>query len=108
MRRGEILGPKTKEGKECIRVAQLKHGEDTQEAKAERSTKSAIFRYLTDLGNYCNLLYKQLKTRGRPPSGYVLLDLTYPEQLALVTLKTVPKKSIYALALSLHGISHTF
>jgi len=29
------------------------------------------------------------KTRGRPPSGYTKLDLTDPEQLALVILKTL-------------------
>jgi hypothetical protein len=35
--------------------------------------------------------YEQLKTRGRPPSGYTQLDLTDPEQLALTILKTLPK-----------------
>jgi len=83
---GYSTGPKTKEGKDRIRAAHLKHGEETQEAKAERSEKSVMFRYLTDLGNHCNMFYKQLKTRGRPPMGYVQLDLTDPEQLALAIL----------------------
>jgi hypothetical protein len=61
------------------RAAHLEHGQETQEARAERSAKSVMFKYLLDLGNHCNLLYKQLKTRGRPPSGYTQLDLTDPE-----------------------------
>ena len=84
---------KTKTGKDRIRAAHLKHGEETLEAKAERSEKTVIFRYLTDLGNHCNMLYKQIKTQGRdPPSGYAQLDLTDPEQLALAILKTLPSK----------------
>ena len=50
---------------------------------AQRSAKSVMFRYLTDIGNHSNMFYKQLKTRGRPPSGYTQLNLTDPEQLAL-------------------------
>lgn len=88
---GYSTGPKTKEGKERIRAAHWKHGQETKGAKAERSTKSIMFRYLTDLGIHCSLFYKQLKTRGRPPSGYTRLDLTDPEQLAMAILKTRPK-----------------
>jgi hypothetical protein len=44
------------------REAHLKHSEETLEAKAERSAKSAMFRYLTDLGSHCNMFYKGLKT----------------------------------------------
>ena len=89
---GLSTGPKTKAGKDRIRAELFKHGEETLEAKAERSEKSVMFRYLTDLCNHCNLFYKQLKTRGRPPSGYVNLDLTDSEQLAIAILKTLPKK----------------
>ena len=88
---GLSTGPKTQVGKDRIRAIHWKHGEQTLEAKAERSEKSVMFRYLTDLGNHCNLFYKQLKTRGRPPSGYAQLDLAEPEQLALAILKTLPK-----------------
>lgn len=87
---GYSTGPKTKAGKGRIRAAHLKHGEETLEAKAERSAKSLMFRYLTDIGNHCNIFYKQIKTRGRPPSGYAQLDLRNPEQLALAILKTLP------------------
>jgi hypothetical protein len=81
-------GPKTQEGKDRIRAAHLKHGEETLEAKAERSAKSVMFRYLTDLGNHCKMFYKEIKTQGRPPSGYAQLDLTDPEQLVIAILKT--------------------
>jgi hypothetical protein len=89
---GLSTGPRSKEGKDRIRAAHLKHGEETLEAKAERNSKSAMFRYLTDLGNHCNMFYKQIKTRGRPPSGYVRLNLTDPEELALAILKILPNK----------------
>jgi hypothetical protein len=89
---GMSTGPRTKEGIQRIREAHLKHGEATKEARQERSSKSAMFRYLTDLGNHCNLFYKELKTRGRPPTEYVPFDLTNQEQLALAILKTLPTK----------------
>lgn len=65
-----------------------KNGIWTKEAKAERSTRSVTLRHLIDLGNQTNLFYKQLKARGRPPSGYAQLDLEDPEQLALAIIKT--------------------
>jgi hypothetical protein len=86
---GYSTGPRSKEGKDRIRAACFKHGEETLEAKAERSAKSVMFRYLTDIGNHCDIFYKQLKTRGRPPSGYARLNLTDPEELALAILKTL-------------------
>ena len=89
---GLSSGPRSKEGKDRIRAAHLKHGEETLEAKAERNEKSVVFRYLADLGNHCNMFYQKLKTRGRPPLGYKQLDLTDPEQLALAILKTLPSK----------------
>jgi hypothetical protein len=89
---GLSTGPKTEEGKNRIRAAHWKHGQETLEAKAERSEKSVMFRYLNDIGNYVGLFYKKLKNRGRPPSGYTQLDLSDPEKLALVILKTLPSK----------------
>lgn len=85
---GLSTGPKTQAGKDRIRAAHWKHGEETLEAKAERSAKSVMFRYLTDIGNHCDMFYKKLKTRGRPPSEYLQLDLTDTEQLAIAILKT--------------------
>ena len=89
---GLSTGPRSKEGKDRIRAAHLTHGDETLAAKAERSAKSVMFRYLTDIGNHVNLFYTQLKTRGRPPSGYTQLNLTDPEQLAIAILKTLPNK----------------
>jgi len=89
---GLSTGPRSKEGKDRIRSAHLKHGEETLEAKAERSAKSLIFKYLLDLGNHVGLFYKQLKTRGRPPFGYAQFDLTDPEQLSLAILQIIPKR----------------
>jgi hypothetical protein len=89
---GYSTGPRTKEGKERIRSVHLKHGQETQEARAERSKKSEMFRYLTDLGNYYDLFYKPLKTRGRPPSSYTQLDLKDPEQLALAIMRMLSSK----------------
>nr|WP_305848905.1 HGGxSTG domain-containing protein [Polynucleobacter sp. AP-Ainpum-60-G11] len=85
---GLSTGPKSKEGKGRIRATHFKHGEETVEAKAERNAKSLMFRYLTDIGNHCDMFYKQIKARGRPPSGYIQLDLADPEQLAMAVLKT--------------------
>lgn len=85
---GLSTGPRSKEGKNRIRAAHFRHGEETQIAKAERNAKSIMFRYLTDIGNHCEMFYKQIKTRGRPPSGYKQLDLTDSEQLALAILKS--------------------
>ena len=59
---------------------------------AERSAKSVMFRYLTDLGNHCKMFYKEIKIQGRPPSGYAQLDLTDPEQLVIAILKTLPRQ----------------
>ena len=89
---GLSTGPRSQKGKNRIRAAHLKHGQETLEAKAERSAKSLMFRYINDIGNHCNLFFKQIKVRGRPPSGYTQLDLTDPEQLALGILKTLPKQ----------------
>ena len=89
---GLSTGPKTKEGKDRIRATHLKLGKETLEARAERSAKSVMFKYLLDLGNHVGLFYKQLKTRGRPPSGYTQLNLTDPEQLAIAILKTLLNK----------------
>ena len=85
---GYSTGPKSKEGKDRIRAAHWKHGNETLEAKAGCSAKSLMFRYLIDIGNHCSLFYKHLKIRGRPPLGYTQLDLIDPEQLAIAIQKT--------------------
>ena len=89
---GYSTGPRSKKGKERIRAAHFKYGEETLEAKAERSAKSVMFRYLTDIGNHCEMFYKEIKARGRPPSGYAQLDLNDKEQMAIAILKTLLDK----------------
>ena len=59
---------------------------------AEYRDERAKTRYLTDIGNYCDMFYKKIKTRGRPPTGYTQLDLTDLEQLALAIVKTQSSK----------------
>lgn len=77
---GRSTGPKSKEGKERIRSAHFKHGQETLEAKAERSAKSAMFLYLRDLGEHLGIL-KKSKIKGRYPSEYVKHDLSVPSNL---------------------------
>ena len=67
---------------------QYKNGGETLESKAERNVKSIMFRYLTDLGNHCKVFSKKINTKGRPPKGYVKLDLNDPEMLAFAIIKT--------------------
>ena len=61
------MGPFLKTGirgvvrKDRIRAAHLKHSKETLDAKAERSTKKVMFRYLTDIGNHRDMFYKKLK-----------------------------------------------
>jgi len=72
---GLSTGPRTKEGKDRIRAAQWKHGQETLEAKAERSAKSAMFLYLRDLGEYLEI-FKTKRISGRRPAVYKRKDLT--------------------------------
>ena len=80
---GRSTGPRTQEGKERVRAAHLKHGQETLEAKAERSAKSLMFRYIQEIGNYAGLFPEPLRLLGRPPLGYQKLDLNDPVQLAI-------------------------
>jgi len=70
---------------------QFKNGARTKESEAEISEKSIIFRYLTDIGNYCKMFHKELKPLGRPPSKYIKLDLTDINQLAVAIMKSMPR-----------------
>jgi hypothetical protein len=89
---GRSTGPKTKEGKAKIRAAHYKHGEETLEAKAERSEKSTMFYYLELIGNHVGL-FDGTNTRGRKPKGVLAkLDLNDPEQLVQALSKTLPKE----------------
>jgi hypothetical protein len=79
-------GPKTAQGIERIRQAQLKHGERTQEAIEEHRRISAKLLYLRDIGDHIGMFYG-VHTRGRKPTGYVKLNLTDHVQLAIAIYK---------------------
>jgi hypothetical protein len=90
---GLSTGPKTREGIQRIKDAHLKHGNETKEARAERSAKSLQFLMLEKIGWHIGLFSEgSTKFRGRKPNGFENLDLNDPEQLALALLKTLPTK----------------
>jgi len=67
---GASTGPKTKAGKDAIRQAHFKHGEQTLEAKAARSAKDAEMQSLEDIMHVMNMTSAK-RTRGRKALGYV-------------------------------------
>lgn len=79
---GLSTGPKTPEGIKRIQAAHWKHGNETKEAKADRSKKSLMFLMLEEIGHHVNLFAPDsTRTRGRKPSAYCKLDLNDPNQL---------------------------
>ncbi len=84
---GRSTGPRTAEGIERIRQAQLKHGERTKEAVAESRSMSAKMLYLRDIGDHVGM-FEGTHTRGRKPTGYVKLNMNDPVQLKIALLLT--------------------
>ncbi len=84
---GASTGPRTAEGIERIRQAQLKHGERTKEAVAESRRMSAKMLYLRDIGDHVGM-FEGTHTRGRKPTGYVKLNMSDPVQLKIALLLT--------------------
>jgi hypothetical protein len=66
---GASTGPKTQAGKDAIRRAHFKHGEQTLEAKAARSAKDAEMQSLEDIMHVMNMTSAK-RTRGRKAIGY--------------------------------------
>ena len=62
-------GPKTEEGR--LRVVRIKtqHGNETRQARAERSEKTALLAHLEDIMHVTGMTTSQ-RTRGRKPAGY--------------------------------------
>jgi hypothetical protein len=90
---GLSTGPKTAEGIKRIQNSHWKHGNETKEVRAKRSTKSLQFLMLEKIGWHVGLFAEgSTKFRGRKPNGFENLDLNDPEQLALAILKTLPKQ----------------
>ncbi len=90
---GLSTGPKTVEGIKRIQNAHWKHGNETKEARAERSQKSLQFALLEQLGWHLNM-FTGTKTRGRKPLGYRTMDLSDPDDLSEIVLKTLPKSKV--------------
>ena len=72
---------------------QYKNGNETKEARAERSAKSLQFLMLEMIGWHVGLFAKgSTKFRGRKPIGFENLDLNDPDQLAIAILKSLSRK----------------
>ena len=90
---GLSTGPKTAAGIKRIQNAHWKHGNETKEARAERSAKSLQFLMLEKIGWHIGMFTDgSTKFRGRKPNGFENLDLNDPDQLAKAILKTLPTK----------------
>jgi hypothetical protein len=62
-------GPKTDEGRLRIARGKTQHGNETRQARTERSEKSALLASLEDIMHVTGMT-TALRTRGRKPSGY--------------------------------------
>ena len=67
---GRSTGPKTAEGKARIAAAHTVHGQETSEARAERSAGSARLSRIED-SMYLLKMTTAPRTRGRKARGYV-------------------------------------
>ena len=86
---GASTGPKTKAGKDAIRQAHFKHGEQTLEAKAARSAKDAEMQSLEDIMHVMNMTSAK-RTRGRKALGYVPIK-TFEEARRWIYLDLLKK-----------------
>jgi len=86
---GASTGPKTQAGKDAIRQAHYKHGEQTLEAKAARSDKSAEMQALEDIMHVMNMTSAE-RTRGRKALGYVSIQ-TFEEARRWIYLDLLKK-----------------
>ena len=86
---GASTGPKTQAGKDAIRQAHYKHGEQTLEAKAARSAKDAELQSLEDVLHALNMTSAK-RTRGRKALGYVPIK-TFEEARQWIYLDLLKK-----------------
>jgi C-terminal processing protease CtpA/Prc len=86
---GASTGPKTQAGKDAIRRAHYKHGEQTLEAKAARSAKDAEMQALEDIMHVMNMTSAK-RTRGRKAIGYVPIK-TFEEARRWIYLDMLKK-----------------
>jgi hypothetical protein len=89
---GLSTGPRTQEGIQRIKDAHWKHGNETKEARAERSAKSLQFLMLEKIGWHIGMFAEgSTKFRGRKPIGFRTLELDDPDQLAKAIELSMPK-----------------
>jgi len=81
---------KSRNSPQGVSHPQFTNGNETKEARSERSRASAMLLYLRDIGDSINL-FTGPKTRGRRPNQYIKLDLKDPEQLKLAITLTMVK-----------------
>ncbi len=62
-------GPKTEGGRLRVASSKTQHGNETRQARAERSGKSALLAHLEDVMHVAGMTTAP-RTRGRKPSGY--------------------------------------
>ena len=89
---GASTGPRTQAGKDAIRRAHFKHGEQTLEAKAARSAKNAELRALEDITHVMSLTSAK-RTRGRKAIGYVPIK-TFEEARRWIYLDMLKKHEV--------------
>ena len=66
---GRSTGPQTDAGKMRVAAAQLTHGRETQQIRAERSKAALVLAQLEDSMHVLNMTTAP-RTRGRKPKGY--------------------------------------
>jgi len=86
---GRSTGPKTEAGKARISAAQLTHGRETQQIRAERSKAALVLSQLEDAMHVLNMTTAP-RTRGRKPNGYWPLT-TLNEVRGVVVLDALHK-----------------
>ena len=69
----------------------FKNGNETLEVRFSRSENSAMLLNLRDIGDTIGM-FSGTHTRGRKPRFYSATDLTRPENLLAVLLKTLKQK----------------
>ena len=63
------------------------HGRCTKETRKEQANTVCTLRYLCDLGKQGGFISSNTKFMGRPPSEYLRLDLSKPENLVYALMK---------------------
>lgn len=87
---GLSTGPRTPEGIKRIQNAHWRHGNETNEARAERRRMSLMFQRLEAIGWHVGM-FIGTKTRGRKVGSH--LDLNDPDQLQQALLESMRSKN---------------